>query len=422
MCDNLDCYYCRKHICKNSNNIKKCGKVCNDAPSCHFFSDCRISKNCIYSDKYNEHGKCKNKDFEDRGTCTDAKSCKYFIFKEDKILPPPVDLELPFFAYGFFKSGELAFNKIKQFVDNKNVKEATILGDLFEKDGVPIVSGIRENDCNNVESRKIKGELLPFIDPKPAYEAINEIEPANLYVWRKCKTIDNDEVNVLVASKNILDDTGVVLGGEQRYYEKWCCSSDPLFVFGMDFLKANYFDRYKNGKPNDLYNEYSHVFELQMAYTFLWSIIDRHGTLKYNLSSSGMGSKNDMLARDPVFINSVLLLKDRFLTDEDEKVVNSASKLRRIFNITAFKKAARNNKMTKMANAAVDILGYYYAIRNNSVHRGKVSSDSNKRDYMLLRYSFLELFAIMTNVISCDIGKGPNISIIKLFLDQEIKR
>jgi hypothetical protein len=82
-------------------------------------------------------------------------------------MPLPENPELPFFAYGLFKPGQLGFDVLRDFVEES--KPEHVLGDLMEKDGVPLfVDG-----CS-----KVGGVLLKFASDKAAdaYQQIASIE------------------------------------------------------------------------------------------------------------------------------------------------------------------------------------------------------------------------------------------------------
>lgn len=55
-----------------------------------------------------------------------------------KKLSVPQHTNWPFFAYGFFKPNELAYNQIRKYCEGQ-AKEAYVYGRFYEKDGVPIL-------------------------------------------------------------------------------------------------------------------------------------------------------------------------------------------------------------------------------------------------------------------------------------------
>lgn len=93
-------------------------------------------------------------------------------------LLPPSDESLPFFAYGVFKPGELAFLQIKEFV--KEVSYASIGGVLRIRDGLPIAS------LDDPSSIGIRGFQISFHEgaAAQAYRRIVELEPEKQYIWK----------------------------------------------------------------------------------------------------------------------------------------------------------------------------------------------------------------------------------------------
>lgn len=308
-----------------------------------------------------------------------------------------INYELPFFAYGIFKKGEIAYYKIKNVI-KEEPQEAFCKGMLYEKDGVPIFA--------NFGNEKIRGTLTYFKNPQEGYALINSIEPFNLYCWSEIWTTKGIKVNILIARQSIVSNDDSMAeykmpGAKPRHDEEWHCSKDPLFVHGMDFLRKRFFDKIIEEEPllhGEESSRYEGVFLMQMAYTFLWSIIDRHNTLKYALTSKDIAVKNKKLANDKDFIKTTALLKGHFLTKDDSKVVDS----------TTGESASFKPKQQHYETESEAIIKYYYGIRNNAVHRGKVSTDRDNNDLMRLKDSFLELYAIMENVISMGIHQGKD--------------
>ena len=74
---------------------------------------------------------------------------------EERTLGLPNDTKLPFFAYGIFKPGQLAYSKIKNHV-NKHIDNAEINYLMKIRDGVPILID-EENDNFHT-----KGSIITF--------------------------------------------------------------------------------------------------------------------------------------------------------------------------------------------------------------------------------------------------------------------
>ncbi len=347
---------------------------------------------------------------------TDKNNC------ELKIVPK--NTELPFFAYGFFKSDELAYKKIENLVDGE-ITRTVVEGLLYEKDGLPILT------CPQIQKRrktyKIRGELFSFKDGSVAYESIANIEPGQLYCWETVDTLDADgnhqNANVLVACKDLLNRNNEVEGAvlkkeEDKDYDdygsiSWHGYNDFLFSKGMDFLQKAYFDNedYLNFNEPFVHNEdtYKKLFSLQMAYTFLWSIIDRHNSMRYNLNSRELYKQRIAMAEDDLFGEAIKEIRDNFIFSYP-KIYSSNSAKSKYFT-------AKNNALTDGWKNILsqystadwkNKLGVFFQIRCNVVHRGKSGHDPS--DYSKLRGAFLDMFAIMQYMLNKEFNKTKGVT------------
>ena len=96
----------------------------------------------------------------------------------------PANIDLPFFAYGLFRPGQLAFFQLRELV-SKVTDPAQISGSLLLRDGLPIIGP-------NV-NRWVKGVLLTFSNGRAveAYDRISAMEPDNHYRCTKAKSTNN---------------------------------------------------------------------------------------------------------------------------------------------------------------------------------------------------------------------------------------
>src|SRR5213594_2684102 len=94
---------------------------------------------------------------------------------------PPTNPTLPFFAYGVFKPGELAFLQIKGLAEGCR-SGCSIRGALRIRDGLPIASPD--------EKGEISGVLIKFRSGSeaPAYQRIADLEPDYQYRWEEAET------------------------------------------------------------------------------------------------------------------------------------------------------------------------------------------------------------------------------------------
>ena len=303
----------------------------------------------------------------------------------NKSLELPEDCSLPFFAYGFFKKGELGYHQIENFVNNEPI-DGYVSGRLYEKDGVPILKIERQS------FNEIKGDIIYFTNPKVAYRSIGKMEPRDLYKWHRVKVLNSTVyANILVYNfENNEHIPGATVSEDGT--QGWHCIKDPLFNIGMDYLRYKYFNPMvrQTFKPeeqidihevinNEMIGGYIRTFELQMAYVFLWTIIDRFKTLSYGMTSNE-SCKNDKLAKSKLWNKAI-----RYIQDE------SGEEIKKLLGRVV--KSSKTYSEDRLMNK-------FYGIRCNAVHRGKaVGSDER-----ILTKGFLLLFPIMGYVINSELG------------------
>jgi|GEM_PF-4756247 len=290
----------------------------------------------------------------------------------------PEDKTLPFFAYGFFKKGELAYNLIKNSVDGEPVEDR-VRGELYNKDGIPIFTDRWSKGFS------IGGNIIRFKDIN-GYKGVCSIEPGELYKWDVVRTENGVEVNILVALSDNVE-------GAEQYnegtYIDWHGNNDPFFKYGMTYLEKVYFDPLVEGtwesnqskmiaSTDPEVKKLYEFFELQMAYVFLWSIIDRYCTFRYRLTPQNTGKKSKGMAEDDEFIDCCREIPNNIVL---KKVVNSANFF------------VRRGANPRSASCLIDNL---YTIRNNAVHRGKAIFGDVKK----LEYAFLILYGIMHSIFA----------------------
>jgi len=266
-------------------------------------------------------------------------------------LPP--NITLPFFAYGIFRPGQLAFHRVKKLVKETRA-QSTIRGTLRLRDGLPIIDPTGHSE--------IQGDVLIF-EPNAqadAYQRIIDIEPDKHYRWDV--SISNGiQVNVLFGKSP--------QNGSIEYDGQWDGRNDPLFTSALEVveetLQANSEFSW-NLKP---------LFCLQMAYLLLWSSIERYVSLKYHLGSR-VTHKVDFLAQESAFAEAL-----------QQAVKNKRE---------VFRADKPQEKFVLDPNNPKESLDYYYQIRSNITHRGKAVV----RDYDKLKDSLSELSAIFRQVLS----------------------
>lgn len=266
----------------------------------------------------------------------------------------PRNWNLPFFAYGIFKPGQLAYPRIMGYV--KGEPSAEIVDyEMLYRDGIPLIrSG--EN-----EYFKTSGYLIEFTDPKEAYEIIGKSEPEELYMWKRIK-VNGEWANALVG---LNADCGS--SNNQDYSTSYYnYRQDPFFKYALKLIKDTK-DEFKGKNIGNMED----FFKLQMHYMLLWSVIERFCTFSYGYFP--IGKNMFSFAKEKSF-------KDELKTITRKDVVYSSDTLEDKY-LDSF--------------SYVDSILYYYTMRCNVVHKGKTvkSEDRNK-----LKFSLEELYKLFIAV------------------------
>ena len=107
--------------------------------------------------------------------------------------------------------------------------------------------------------------------------------------------------------------------------------------------------------------DYRALFRLQMAYTLLWTAIERYAGLKYHLGKN-VCEKVFQIAGEDCFVDSL------------KRNVHGS---RSVFNATDLAKS------TLDPSDPAKSIRYYYQVRSNSIHRGKAVP----RDFRIIKSS-----------------------------------
>lgn len=266
----------------------------------------------------------------------------------------PPNIHLPFFAYGLFKPGQLCYSRISNLV--ASTSRCTVSGTLKERDGIPLLIPI--NNC-----LPIKGHIIRFIagHEEEAYNRIVGIEPDEVYQWGAVKVCDSD-ANALLGKRA---DRG---SSDIEHLDEWDGKTDPFFKQGIAEVEAIL-------QANSSFDwEYRALLRLQMAYTLLWSAIERYAGLKYHLGKRS-NEKVYSIAGEKCFRKA---LKN---VVHHTRVVYSTTDLQ---------------KYTLDPDDPDKSIRYYYQVRSNAVHRGKAVV----RDFETLKSSLEELLLIFKELLS----------------------
>jgi hypothetical protein len=262
----------------------------------------------------------------------------------------PAQTDLPFFAYGLFKPGQLGFLQVKDLVSRAH--DTSLKGVLRIRDGLPIA------DLNG--NSEITGSILDFKTglSTEAYERIVALEPEKQYRWETI-TVADQTLNVLAA---ISPNRGSVPSEGE-----WDGKNDPLFTAALEVIEEQL------GQNGQFEWDYKPFFRLQMAYLLLWSAIERYVSLRYHLKDKVM-EKVAQLAEDTTFQASL------------KKYVHEKR--------SVFRADDPQKKVELDPNSPHKAVLYYYQVRSNMTHRGKAAGN----DYDTVLNSLDELLKIFRDV------------------------
>ncbi|HSH80018.1 MAG TPA: hypothetical protein VLA19_15950 [Herpetosiphonaceae bacterium] len=201
----------------------------------------------------------------------------------------PEDIKLPFFAYGLFKPGELAYRRIEALVAEPPIR-SFVRGSLWIRDGLPLLDP-RPGD-------EVSGFVLQFYSDKSyeAYQIIAEVEPDKQYRWNQISPNGFPGlVNVLVGRR---PEKGSIHHEESEWFGRY----DPVFVNALPLVREveqAYGRQPFRSAPPDAF-EWERLFRLQMAYLLLWSSIERYCSLCFGANLDPM-AKVSRLGEGSIF-------------------------------------------------------------------------------------------------------------------------
>lgn len=274
-------------------------------------------------------------------------------------MKPPPNMDLPYLTYGLFKPNELAFKHIEKFVDK--TEKITIPGFLWVRDGLPMFdfydSGL-----------KFVAYLFNFSKEGSveAYKRISEFVSVDNYEWHQVDLKKGGQIlptNVLGGFLPRPED-----GSRDYEAEQWRAKRDPLFKEGLKVVKG-IVDKSARTQPfvEKPFN-WERLFQLQMAYLLLWTIIERYCALAYGIGMKA-SERKDFISYSEHFHNAL------------EKVVQRKHS---VYDVTFGRRFFLNKY------EYTNTIQYYYAVRSNLVHRGKASWEDGE----IVRMALVELYDI----------------------------
>jgi len=257
----------------------------------------------------------------------------------------PSRLDLPFFAYGLFRPGQLGFLRVRAYVID--AKPSSVRGDLRIRDGLPIADGSGQG--------LIHGSVLVFAPGLglAPYERIVEIEPGSQYVWGSAFADDTE--------CNILWGRSPTKGSIPLEEPDWDGRDDPLFTTALEVVEEAL------AANSQFAWDLRPMFRLQMAYLLLWSSIERYTSLRYHLGDKAF-DKVKQLAGEAEFVRAM-----KSLTVAGDRSVQRADR--------------PTDRIRFDPGNPARCIEYYYQLRSNIVHRGK----GVVRDHDRIREALTEL-------------------------------
>lgn len=281
----------------------------------------------------------------------------------------PNNPKLPYFAYGPFKPGQVAFPIIKYFVKDFNEFELKYYA-LGQRNGTPMLLE-RGNHA--------KGYLLYFNDLKidykmgydteskiyDAYDFIRLSKSKSLYKWREIEIAPGKRANILLAKKNKYGSPNV--DDRENYIDNYDAKTNKMFYKTLEYLYSNLKNFDTSYFPNlqDFAN-------LQMNYMFLWSSIDNFLSLGYG----GWDQRKHIIEWSKWDEFKQALLNNVKYTSSVKSTQNS-----RTYYLNPEKPSQS--------------IQYYYQFRCNVVHSGK----ENMMDFSKLKKAFHDLLNIFWDVL-----------------------
>jgi len=266
----------------------------------------------------------------------------------------PKDRSKPFFSYGVFRPGELAYFRLKRFV--RIAKPGLVARAAYVRDGLLIADESRVG--------QIEGDILYFSPAEIdyAYSAISDLEPTKQYSWGITETSSGEIVNILWGKRPRI--------GSNELDYVWSSWEDPIFNIGLSVvreqLKLNQDDKFPDLTP---------TFKLQMAYFLLWSSLERYASFRYYLGGKPM--------------SKILKVSEELAFGE---------KLREV--VTESREIVRADDPSEVCYLVKDdpkkSINYYYQVRSNIVHHGK----GMRRDHRILFNSTHELLQIFEHMLA----------------------
>jgi hypothetical protein len=268
----------------------------------------------------------------------------------------PTDPTLPFFSYGIFRPGQLAFLQVSGLTEKRDPD--TVKGwSLWLRDGMSVLVPAK------LAGDSVSGVVLTFERGHEliAYKNICDMEPQYHYAWTEPVVTQNGVKANCLMEKTYHSQTNMVPGlAELLHFD---LERDPFHEKALKYMNGE--------RPSlpDTFMGWDSLFRLEMLYMLLWSSIERYLSQRYRLN----GDVSDKLR---------LMSDDEFLRGQLASARIQRRSVRRSDNPSFMR--------IPDAEHTHDLLLYYYQIRCNLVHHGKEGNDYdllyNAFDVLLLAF------------------------------------
>jgi len=277
----------------------------------------------------------------------------------------PKNTNLPFFAYGIFKPGQIACKHLEPYIDLEKSAKHTIKGRLVIRDGLLLLDP-------KIKIQEIVGYKIQFVEGKEqeAYEQIMEKEPNNFYRWNEDKVAKHLGINFLElrSPRKGIDQeykTSFINTKKIKEEEYLIGFEDPFFSLGLDLLDEKLEFNTNNIEfniPNA--SLFRGLFKNQMKYLLLCTIVERFAFMSINFKIKPTEAWNTIGNMNAFRISFNKMKKEFNLTDEilEKRIIFSTNEIKST-KYSVFKSDNSESKKNPM--------DFYYQIRNNITHRGK---------------------------------------------------
>lgn len=293
------------------------------------------------------------------GDCMDD---EYECLKKPEKLGLPTNCNNPLLTYGLFKPGQLAFSQIEGRC-KKKITPVYIEGTLKHVNGMPVLL----KKFNGERDDPVKGYIIRFKSGRgrSVYNTICNSKDMHIYSWDTIE-YNGEEINILVSADpkkmiDLFENPDISDSMLNMYDYHW--KHDPVYKNAITFLDSRLNDlgsRIRFMGYEDIPKAALLFVEVQSLYMVLWSALDRFLTFRYSMFQS---------------TNVKKLSEEEFFEDAIREYVQSD------FTVTS---AQNLKQITVNKENPKCCAQYYYTLRNNVVHTGKMNVKETRKLFKAL--------------------------------------